>query len=232
MSSTVGSSAQVVGLPGAVTFATTDSTVTGFVYGVNQDPPATTIAVTPTSTGASVTVNIVPDRYGDNVLRVRLKDRAGNPGPIRTRMRAQAMPGDPNAPTLTPLPPEAQATATAAAALLDVQPFADLLSTAVATLLPTNSTLVAGLPLGTTSQPATAPAAAPAGLDWTGDASLCQPWSTLGAPSISLPTGLSEAGLPFALQLVQAPTGDTRMLGAALWCERALDPAPAPPMDR
>src|SRR5262249_16301756 len=29
---------------------------------------------------------------------------------------AQAMPGDPNAPTLTPLPPEAQATATAAAA--------------------------------------------------------------------------------------------------------------------
>jgi len=78
----------------------------------------------------------------------------------------------------------------------------------------------------------TAPAPAPAGLDWTGDASLCQPWSTLGAPSISLPTGLSEAGLPFALQLVQAPGGDTRVLGAALWCERALDPAPAPTMDR
>jgi len=27
----------------------------------------------------------------------------------------------------------------------------------------------------------TAPAAAPAGLAWTGDASLCQPWSTIGA---------------------------------------------------
>jgi len=75
----------------------------------------------------------------------------------------------------------------------------------------------------------TAPAPAPAGLEWTGDASLCQPWSTLGAPSISLPTGLSTAGLPFALQLVQAPTADTRLLGAALWCERVLDPAPAPP---
>src|SRR5262249_60869800 len=67
----------------------------------------------------------------------------------------------------------------------------------------------------------TAPAPAPPGLDWTGDASLCQPWSTLGAPSISLPTGLSAAGLPFAVQLVQAPGGDTRLLGAALWCERA-----------
>jgi Asp-tRNA(Asn)/Glu-tRNA(Gln) amidotransferase A subunit family amidase len=78
----------------------------------------------------------------------------------------------------------------------------------------------------------TAPAPAPVGLAWTGDASLCQPWSTLGAPSISLPTGLSTAGLPFALQLVQAPGADTRLLGTALWCERALDPAPAPPMAR
>jgi aspartyl-tRNA(Asn)/glutamyl-tRNA(Gln) amidotransferase subunit A len=78
----------------------------------------------------------------------------------------------------------------------------------------------------------TAPAPAPQGLGWTGDASLCQPWSTLGAPSISLPSGLSAAGLPFALQLVQAPGADTRLLGAALWCERALGPAPAPPVAR
>jgi Asp-tRNA(Asn)/Glu-tRNA(Gln) amidotransferase A subunit family amidase len=76
----------------------------------------------------------------------------------------------------------------------------------------------------------TAPAPAPAGLAWTGDASLCQPWSTIGAPSISLPTGVSAAGLPLALQLVQAPGADVRLLGAAVWCERALDPAPAPPL--
>jgi len=74
----------------------------------------------------------------------------------------------------------------------------------------------------------TAPAPAPAGLEWTGDASLCQPWSTLGAPSISLPSGVSAAGLPFALQLIQAPGADTRLLGAALWCERTLGPMPAP----
>jgi len=76
----------------------------------------------------------------------------------------------------------------------------------------------------------TAPAPAPAGLGWTGDASLCQPWSTLGAPSISLPCGVSSAGLPFALQLVQAPGADTRLLGAAVWCERTLGSAPVPPV--
>src|SRR5262245_45725497 len=75
---------------------------------------------------------------------------------------AQAMPGDPNAPTLTPLPPGEQATATAAAALLEVQPFADLLSTVVVTLLPTSGTAVAELPLGITEQPAIVPTGAAA----------------------------------------------------------------------
>ncbi len=76
----------------------------------------------------------------------------------------------------------------------------------------------------------TAPAPAPAGLTWTGDASLCQPWSTIGTPSVSLPSGVSAAGLPLALQLVQAHGADPRLLGAAAWCERALGPAPAPPL--
>jgi Asp-tRNA(Asn)/Glu-tRNA(Gln) amidotransferase A subunit family amidase len=76
----------------------------------------------------------------------------------------------------------------------------------------------------------TAPAPAPAGLAWTGDASLCQPWSSVGAPSISLPTGVSAAGLPQALQLVQARGADPRLLGAALWCERVLGFAAAPPV--
>jgi Asp-tRNA(Asn)/Glu-tRNA(Gln) amidotransferase A subunit family amidase len=76
----------------------------------------------------------------------------------------------------------------------------------------------------------TAPAPAPAGLAWTGDASLCQPWSSAGTPSISLPTGVSGAGLPLALQLVQARGADTRLLGAAVWCERALGPPAAPPL--
>jgi len=68
----------------------------------------------------------------------------------------------------------------------------------------------------------TAPGPAPAGLGWTGDASLCAPWSSAGVPSISLPTGLNPSGLPLALQLVQAPAGLTRLLGTAAWCERVL----------
>jgi aspartyl-tRNA(Asn)/glutamyl-tRNA(Gln) amidotransferase subunit A len=68
----------------------------------------------------------------------------------------------------------------------------------------------------------TAPGSAPAGLGWTGDASLCAPWSSAGVPSISLPSGVDAAGLPLALQLVQAPEGLTRLLGAAAWCETAL----------
>jgi Asp-tRNA(Asn)/Glu-tRNA(Gln) amidotransferase A subunit family amidase len=68
----------------------------------------------------------------------------------------------------------------------------------------------------------TAPGPAPAGLGWTGDASLCAPWSSAGVPSISLPTGLDEAGLPLALQLIQASGGTERLLGAAAWCERVV----------
>ena len=68
----------------------------------------------------------------------------------------------------------------------------------------------------------TAPGPAPAGIGWTGDASLCAPWSSAGVPSISLPTGLNPSGLPLALQLIQAPSGLERLLGVAAWCEGVL----------
>jgi Asp-tRNA(Asn)/Glu-tRNA(Gln) amidotransferase A subunit family amidase len=74
----------------------------------------------------------------------------------------------------------------------------------------------------------TAPGAAPAGLGWTGDASLCAPWSSAGVPSLTLPSGVDETGLPLALQLVQAPGGLARLLGVAAWCERALGFAARP----
>ncbi|MFL5800428.1 MAG: hypothetical protein ACJ8CR_01660, partial [Roseiflexaceae bacterium] len=60
---------------------------------------------------------------------------------------ARAVPIDPNTPPGTPLPPEAQAAATAAA-LVDVLPFADALNTAIATLRPSDAA-VAGLPTST-----------------------------------------------------------------------------------
>jgi aspartyl-tRNA(Asn)/glutamyl-tRNA(Gln) amidotransferase subunit A len=75
----------------------------------------------------------------------------------------------------------------------------------------------------------TAPATAPEGLAWTGDASLCAPWSSAGVPSTSLPSGVSAAGLPLAVQLVQAAGAEARLLGVAAWCERVLGPMAAPP---
>jgi Asp-tRNA(Asn)/Glu-tRNA(Gln) amidotransferase A subunit family amidase len=75
----------------------------------------------------------------------------------------------------------------------------------------------------------TAPTPAPAGLGFTGDASLCAPWSSAGVPAITLPTGVAPSGLPYALQLVQAVAGEARLLGAAAWCERVIGFSARPP---
>ena len=74
----------------------------------------------------------------------------------------------------------------------------------------------------------TAPAPAPAGLSWTGDASLCAPWSSSGVPSISLPTGLGGSGLPHAIQLTGAAGAEARLVSVAAWCETQLGFAATP----
>jgi Asp-tRNA(Asn)/Glu-tRNA(Gln) amidotransferase A subunit family amidase len=72
-------------------------------------------------------------------------------------------------------------------------------------------------------------APAPRGLASTGDPSFCSPWSSLGMPAITLPTGV-EGGLPLAVQLVAAPWSDARLLAAAAWCERAIGFTAGPPL--
>ena len=67
-----------------------------------------------------------------------------------------------------------------------------------------------------------APSSAPPRTDGTGDGSLCAPWSTIGVPAISLPTGLDGDGLPFAIQLVGAADASARLLEVAAWCEQAI----------
>jgi len=74
-----------------------------------------------------------------------------------------------------------------------------------------------------------APGPAPRRTEGTGDFSLCAPWSFIGVPSISIPTGLDEVGLPLALQLVGGPGQLGRLLGAAAWSERAVDFQARPP---
>ena len=64
---------------------------------------------------------------------------------------------------------------------------------------------------------------APRDLTRTGDASMQMPWTLLGFPSLSLPSGLSESGLPLAVQLAAGPRQEGRLLAAARWCERVLD---------
>ncbi len=67
----------------------------------------------------------------------------------------------------------------------------------------------------------------------TGDFSLCLPWSFIGVPSLSIPTGLDASGLPFAIQLTGGTTPDAvdRLLAAATWCERVIGFGARPPLE-
>jgi len=65
----------------------------------------------------------------------------------------------------------------------------------------------------------------------TGDPSLQAPFSLVGFPAVSLPSGvLASDALPLAVQVVGAPWQDPRLLAVAEWCERQLPPMPAPPL--
>jgi Asp-tRNA(Asn)/Glu-tRNA(Gln) amidotransferase A subunit family amidase len=59
----------------------------------------------------------------------------------------------------------------------------------------------------------------PRGLDYTGDASFCAPWTFLGVPAVTVPAGFGPAGLPLGAQLVGAAHGDTQLLALAEWVE-------------
>ncbi len=76
-----------------------------------------------------------------------------------------------------------------------------------------------------------APGIAPRDLTTTGSAVMQRPWSLTGVPSISLPVGLGESGLPLAIQLIGAPFGEVGLLSVARWCERSLNVQLAPPLD-
>lgn len=58
--------------------------------------------------------------------------------------------------------------------------------------------------------------AAPEGLDSTGDPVMNLPWTHAGLPTLTLPTGKNEAGLPLGLQLTGRWYGDEMLLA---WAE-------------
>ncbi len=68
------------------------------------------------------------------------------------------------------------------------------------------------------------------GTETTGDPSLQAPFSLVGFPSLSLPSGITQPeGLPLAIQLAALPWHEASLLTTATWCEAQLEPMPAPP---
>ncbi len=63
---------------------------------------------------------------------------------------------------------------------------------------------------------------APEGLEWTGSPAFNSPWSLTGFPSITVPSSLTENGLPLGLQIIGTPYSEWELLGIAAWCEDKL----------
>jgi len=63
---------------------------------------------------------------------------------------------------------------------------------------------------------------APHGHASTGNTAMQAPWSIMGIPAISLPSGQSQNGLPLAIQLAGQPKAEARLLAVARWCESVL----------
>ncbi len=65
----------------------------------------------------------------------------------------------------------------------------------------------------------------------TGDPAFNSPWSYTGLPTVSFPVGLSDDGLPLALQLVGNDFRERELFRAAACCEQALAVRmPEPPL--
>jgi len=62
----------------------------------------------------------------------------------------------------------------------------------------------------------------------TGDPSFQAPWTQIGLPALSLPSGLNQEGLPHAVQLASRRFDESGLLSVARWCEQVLGPQPLP----
>ncbi|MDG2236795.1 MAG: amidase [Arenicellales bacterium] len=74
------------------------------------------------------------------------------------------------------------------------------------------------------------PTPAPGDLSVTGSAMFQGPWTSTGLPTVTVPSGLSQSGLPLGIQLIAARLEEARLLSAARWCEQVLGTMPAPPL--
>jgi Asp-tRNA(Asn)/Glu-tRNA(Gln) amidotransferase A subunit family amidase len=56
----------------------------------------------------------------------------------------------------------------------------------------------------------------------TGNPVLNSPWSYTGLPTVSIPVGLTNGGLPLSVQIVGKPFAEDELFRAAYWCETHL----------
>lgn len=63
---------------------------------------------------------------------------------------------------------------------------------------------------------------APLGLDSTGDPHCNAPWTAIGFPTITVPCGFTEGGLPLGLQLVGRPFAERHLIRVARHVEQIL----------
>ena len=68
----------------------------------------------------------------------------------------------------------------------------------------------------------TTPAPAPPSRETTGDPKFQSPWTLGGFPEITLPSELSEGGMPLGAQLVAGHFEEARLLAVAAWCEEVM----------
>jgi len=68
------------------------------------------------------------------------------------------------------------------------------------------------------------------GLSSTGDAAFNAPWSLIGFPTVTIPSGLTGDRLPLGLQIIAKPYDEPRLLGVAEWCEAVLPFESEPPL--
>lgn len=57
----------------------------------------------------------------------------------------------------------------------------------------------------------------------TGNPAFQAPWSYLGVPTICMPAGWTDDGLPLSVQVVGSPWREAELLSVAAWCERMID---------
>lgn len=68
------------GQPGTFNLTTTSGDVVAYLYGLDTNPPVT--SVSPATPGAAATVAVTPTTNGPHTLYVRTRDRAGNVSPV------------------------------------------------------------------------------------------------------------------------------------------------------